>query len=179
MATLTGKRISKHHNQQTLVAKESGRYEERRIEESSQIRQLGDTNNQDRADRVYTCVWVQEQVWRKRLKSIQFRLSDCSVLHYRDEDVQKQLIVTVSAEDWQDTHIHIHESGVTEALEIAMCRDRKRVKKRKTEPGRTPEGMAKDTRSLEATNKGQSQSGDNDSCKEREWMTMSDVAEVK
>ena len=37
---------------------------------------------------------------------------------------------------------------MTEVLEIAMCRERKRVKKRKTEPGRAPEGMAKDTRSV-------------------------------
>ena len=49
-----------------------------------------------------------------------------------------------------------------------MCRERKRVKKRKTEPRRAPEGMAKHMRSLEDTNKGQFQSGDNDSCKERE-----------
>ena len=52
------------------------------------------------------------------------------------------------------TDTHTHKSGVTEALEIAMCRERKRVKKKKTEPGRAPEGMAKDTRSLEDTNKG-------------------------
>lgn len=65
-------------------------------------------------------------------------------------------------------HTHTHKSGVMEALEITMCRERKRVKKRKTEPRRAPEGMAKHMRSLEDTNKGQFQSGDNDSCKERE-----------
>lgn len=54
-ATLTGKRISKLHNQQTLVAKESGRYEDRRIEEGSQIRQLGDSNREQTVC-TYICV---------------------------------------------------------------------------------------------------------------------------
>lgn len=97
------------------------------------------------------------------------------MLRHRDEDVQKQLVFTVSAEDREDTHTHICESGVTEALETTMCRQRGS----RTEPKRAPEGAAKGTRPLEDTNKGRSQSGDDDRCEEREWMTTSDVAKVK
>ena len=64
---------------------------------------------------------------------------------------------------------------MTEALETTMCRERGS----RTEPKRAPEGATKGTRPLEVTNKGLSQSGDDDRCEEREWMTTSDVAEVK